>query len=113
MFPHVPSPTFPDLPIVRLESRSGVRAARRRVRAREGQGHHREGGRGRCWTAAGPEVRRDGLPECVLLLLVSRLAAVGLTWWIALCAALKWFGPEGGEPEKYEGGRDLDALANL
>ncbi|KAI0760753.1 protein disulfide isomerase [Fomes fomentarius] len=26
---------------------------------------------------------------------------------------LKWFGPEGGEPEKYEGGRDLDALANF
>ncbi|KAI0823472.1 protein disulfide isomerase [Trametes gibbosa] len=26
---------------------------------------------------------------------------------------LKWFGPDGGEPEKYEGGRDLDALANF
>ncbi|OCH94004.1 protein disulfide isomerase [Obba rivulosa] len=24
---------------------------------------------------------------------------------------LKWFGADGGEPEKYEGGRDLDALA--
>lgn len=24
--------------------------------------------------------------------------------------ALKWFGPDGGEPEKYEGGRDADAL---
>ncbi|GBE88802.1 Protein disulfide-isomerase tigA [Sparassis crispa] len=23
---------------------------------------------------------------------------------------LKWFGPDGGEPEKYEGGRDLDSL---
>ena len=28
-------------------------------------------------------------------------------------SALKWFGPEGGEPEKYEGGRDLESLANL
>ncbi|TFK85989.1 protein disulfide isomerase [Polyporus arcularius HHB13444] len=26
---------------------------------------------------------------------------------------LKWFGPEGGEPEKYDGGRDLEALANF
>ncbi|KAI0687531.1 protein disulfide isomerase [Earliella scabrosa] len=26
---------------------------------------------------------------------------------------LKWFGPDGGEPEKYDGGRDLDALANF
>jgi hypothetical protein len=27
--------------------------------------------------------------------------------------ALKWFGPEGGEPVDYEGGRDLDSLAKL
>lgn len=27
--------------------------------------------------------------------------------------ALKWFGADGGEPQKYDGGRDLDALANL
>ena len=27
--------------------------------------------------------------------------------------ALKWFGPEGGEPEKYEGGRELLDLAGL
>ncbi|KAI9062013.1 protein disulfide isomerase [Trametes sanguinea] len=26
---------------------------------------------------------------------------------------LKWFDADGGEPEKYEGGRDLDALANF
>ncbi|KAI0754039.1 protein disulfide isomerase [Daedaleopsis nitida] len=26
---------------------------------------------------------------------------------------LKWFGADGGEPEKYEGGRDLEALANF
>ncbi|KAL5504106.1 hypothetical protein ACEPAH_8179 [Sanghuangporus vaninii] len=26
---------------------------------------------------------------------------------------LKWFGPDGGEPEKYEGARDLEALATF
>ncbi|EIW54716.1 protein disulfide isomerase [Trametes versicolor FP-101664 SS1] len=26
---------------------------------------------------------------------------------------LKWFGADGGEPQKYDGGRDLDALANF
>jgi len=26
---------------------------------------------------------------------------------------LKWFGPDGGDPDKYEGGRDLDALAGF
>ena len=27
--------------------------------------------------------------------------------------ALKWFNADGGEPEKYEGQRDLEALAGL
>ena len=27
--------------------------------------------------------------------------------------ALKWFGPEGGEPETYNGGRELDAFTTL
>lgn len=37
-----------------------------------------------------------------------------LIWvWIWGIAALKWFGPEGGDPIDYEGGRDLDSLAKL
>ncbi|EMD32246.1 hypothetical protein CERSUDRAFT_88243 [Gelatoporia subvermispora B] len=38
---------------------------------------------------------------------------LGAKYGVTGFPTLKWFGPEGGEPEKYEGGRDLDALAGF
>ena len=41
--------------------------------------------------------------KCSVDQLASRLVSI----------ALKWFGPEGGDPEDYSGGRELDDFAKL